>query len=184
MTELPDDVEQLKAMLLKLQAENRALQKTVDTQAEEVVELENKMQLLLEQLNLSKSKRFSAKSEKEPKGTFNEAEQQNALPKLPPKHHKKGRKPLPAELECEVHQHTLNVPYCECCNEALHKCGTEVSEELKIIPQKVSVVRHERTKYACRQCEKTQISSKIITAPRPANMIPKSIGSLRCCCDC
>ncbi|WP_305815066.1 IS66 family transposase [Photobacterium leiognathi] len=177
MTELPDDIEQLKAMLLKLQAENRALQKTVDTQAEEVIELENKMQLLLEQLNLSKSKRFSAKSEKEPKGTFNEAEQQNALPKLPPKHHKKGRKPLPTELEREVHQHTLNAPYCECCNEALHECGTEVSEELKIIPQKVSVVRHERTKYTCRQCEKTQISSKIITAPRPANMIPKSIGS-------
>jgi predicted nuclease with TOPRIM domain len=78
MTELPDDVEQLKAMLLKLQEENSALKMTVDTQAEEVVELENKMQLLLEQLNLSKSKRFSAKSEKEPKGTFNEAEQQNA----------------------------------------------------------------------------------------------------------
>lgn len=177
MIELPDDVEQLKTMLLKLQEENYALQKTVDTQAEEVVELENKMQLLIEQLNLSKSKRFSAKSEKEPKGTFNEAEQQNALPKSPPKHHKKGRKPLPAELEREVHQHTLNSPYCECCNEALHECGTEVSEELKIIPQKVTVVRHERTKYTCRQCEKTQTSSKIITAPRPASMIPKSIGS-------
>lgn len=177
MTDLPDDVEQLKAMLLKLQEENNVLKKTVDTQAEEVVELENKMQLLLEQLNLSNSKRFSAKSEKEPKGTFNEAEQQNALPKSAPKHHKKGRKPLPAELEREVYQHTLNAPYCECCNEPLHECGTEVSEELKIIPQKVSVVRHERTKYACRQCEKTQTSSKIITAPRPANMIPKSIGS-------
>ncbi|MEG3694207.1 IS66 family transposase [Vibrio coralliirubri] len=177
MTELPDDVEQLKAMLLKLQEENYELKKTVDTQAEEVVELENKMQLLLEELNLSKSKRFSAKSEKAPKGTFNEAEQQNALPKASPKHHKKGRKPLPVELDREVHQHTLNAPYCECCNEPLHPCGTEVSEELKIIPQKVSVVRHERTKYACRQCEKTQTSSKIVTAPRPANMIPKSIGS-------
>ncbi len=107
MSELPDDVEQLKAMLLKLQAENRALQKTIDTQAEEVVELENKMQLLLEQLNLSKSKRFSAKSEKEPKGTFNEAGQKNALSKLPPKYHKKGRKPLPAELEREVHQRSM-----------------------------------------------------------------------------
>ncbi len=64
MTELPDDIEQLKAMLLKLQAENRALQKTVDTQAEEAIELETKMQLLPEKPNLSKSKRFSAKSEK------------------------------------------------------------------------------------------------------------------------
>ncbi|WP_261875733.1 IS66 family transposase zinc-finger binding domain-containing protein [Vibrio celticus] len=49
----------------------------------------------------------------------------------------------------------------------------------KIIPQKVSVVRHERTKYACRQCEKTQTSSKIITAPRPANMLPKAWVALK-----
>ncbi|MDE1268568.1 IS66 family transposase, partial [Vibrio aestuarianus] len=59
----------------------------------------------------------------------------------------------------------------------LHKCGVETSEELKIIPQKISVIRHERTKYACRQCEHTEISSKIVTAPKPASMIPKSIGS-------
>ncbi|MEC6816693.1 hypothetical protein VXS05_16825 [Photobacterium toruni] len=59
------------------------------------------MQLLIKQLNLSKSKRFSAKNEKEPKGTFNEAEQQNAFPKPVPRHHKKARKPLPAELERE-----------------------------------------------------------------------------------
>ena len=184
MTHLPDDVEQLKAMLLKLQEENQSkdeviatLEQTVQTQAEEVVELEIKMQQLIEQLNLSKSKRFSAKSEKEPKGTFNEAEQQNALLKPAPKHHQKGRKPLPAELEREVHQHTLNTPYCECCQQPLHECGTEVSEELKIIPQKVTVIRHERTKYACRQCDKIQTSSKIITAPKPPNMIPKSVGS-------
>ncbi len=184
MTKFPDDVEQLKAMFLKLQDDNQSkdkaiatLEKTVKTQAEEVIELENKMQLLIEQLNLSKSKRFSAQSEKESKGTFNEAEQLNSLPKSDPKHHKKGRKPLPKGLKREVHQHTLNAPYCECCNEPLHECGTEVSEELKIRPQKVSVVRHERTKYACRQCEKTQTSSKIITAPKPANMIPQSIGS-------
>ncbi|MGF1681437.1 hypothetical protein [Photobacterium minamisatsumaniensis] len=40
MTELHGDVEQLKTMLLKLQEENCALKKSVDTQAEEVVELE------------------------------------------------------------------------------------------------------------------------------------------------
>ncbi len=67
MTELPNNVEQLKMMLLKLQEENYRLKKTIETQAEEVIELENRMQLLIEQLNLSKSKRFSAKSEKEPK---------------------------------------------------------------------------------------------------------------------
>ncbi len=52
----------------------------------------------------------------------------------------------------------------------------ETSEELKIIPQKISVIRHERTKYACRQCENTETSSKIVTTPKPASIIPKSIG--------
>ena len=44
MTELPDNVEQLKMKLLKLQEENYRLKKTVETQAEEVIELENKLQ--------------------------------------------------------------------------------------------------------------------------------------------
>lgn len=177
MTELPDDVEQLKAMLIQLQQEKLEVEQKVQTQQEEIVELETKVQLLVEQLNLSKSKRFSSQSEKTPKGTFNEAEQQNSVPKSNDVKKKPGRKPLPNELEREIHKHELNVPYCECCGEPLHKCGVETSEELKIIPQKVSVIRHERTKYACRQCEKTQTQSKIITAPKPASMIPKSMGS-------
>lgn len=41
----------------------------------------------------------------------------------------------------------------------------------------MSVIRHERTKYACRQCEQTAETSKVVTAPKPANMIPKSLGS-------
>lgn len=167
MNELPDDVEQLKAMLLQLQQEKQSL-------SEEVIELKSAVQLLTEQLNLSKSKRFAAQSEKHPKGTFNEAEQQN---KPEPKHHKKGRKPLPEGLERETRIHTLNAPHCDCCGDAMHECGSETSEELKIIPQKVSVIRHQRTKYACRTCEKTALKSQIITTPKPASMIPKSIAS-------
>ena len=181
MTELPNDIDQLKAMLLRLQEEVITLKKTVDTQAEEVVELNSQIQLLLEQLNLSKSKRFASQSEKIPKGTFNEAEQQDLLSKEKKKPEseaaKRGRKPLPETLEREISQHTLNAPYCDCCDTPLHECGIEISETLKILPQKVTVIRHERTKYACRQCEKTQTSSQIITAPKPASMIPKSLGS-------
>ncbi|MDV7106413.1 transposase, partial [Vibrio sp. TH_r3] len=177
MTELPDDVEQLKAMLLELHQQNEAKDKLLQAKQEEVVELETKVQLLLEQLNLSKSKRFSSQSEKIPKGTFNEAEQQTSVPKSDDEKKKTGRKPLPTELERETHKHELNAPYCDCCDEPLHECGVETSEELKIIPQKVSVIRHERIKYTCRQCEKTQTQSTIITAPKPASMIPKSLGS-------
>ena len=177
MTDLPNDIDQLKLMLVQLQEEKVQAEQLAQARLEEITELENKVQLLVEQLNLNKSKRFSSQSEKVPKGTFNEAEQQNALPKSNDEKKKTGRKPLPKELEREIHKHELNAPYCECCDEPLHECGVETSEELKIIPQKVSVIRHERTKYACRQCEKTQTKSKIITAPKPASMIPKSMGS-------
>lgn len=177
MTDLPDDTDQLKAMLLELHQQNEAKDKLLAAKQEEVVELKTKIELLVEQLNLSKSKRFSSQSEKTPKGTFNEAEQQKSTTTSDDQKKKRGRKPFPKELEREVHKHELNAPYCECCDEPLHQCGVETSEELKIIPQKVSVIRHERTKYACRQCEKTQTESKIITAPKPASMLPKSIGS-------
>ena len=135
-------------LLLQLQAKERA-------QSEEIAELKTTVQLLIEQLNLSKSKRFSSQSEKVAKGTFNEAEQQHALPNVNKSKAKTGRKPLPEALEREVYLHELSAPCCECCQTPLHECGKEVSEELKIIPQKVSVIRHERTKYTCRQCEKT-----------------------------
>jgi transposase len=86
LTDLPDDIAQLKAMLLQLQAKERA-------QAEEIAELKTTVQLLVEQLNLSKSKRFSSQSEKVAKGMFNEAEQQHALPNVNKSKAKTGRKP-------------------------------------------------------------------------------------------
>ncbi|OOE39547.1 IS66 family transposase [Salinivibrio kushneri] len=170
MTDLPDDIEQLKAMLLAKEA-------LLHDKEEEISALKNHVQLLIEQLNLSQSKRFAAQSEKVAKGTFNEAEQQDALPSAPKARRQTGRKPLPADLEREVHTHTLNTPYCACCDVPLHACGKEVSETLKIVPQRVSVIRHERTKYACRQCEQTAETSQVVTAPKPASMIPKSLGS-------
>jgi transposase len=170
MTDLPDDIAQLKAMLLAQDALLKAKE-------EEVAALKTQLELLVEQLNLNKSKRFAAQSEKVPKGTFNEAEQQDALPKPADKRGKKGRKPLPAELEREVQTHRLSAPVCNCCHTPLHECGKDISETLKIIPQKVSVIRHERIKYACRQCERTAETCHVITAPKPASMVPKSMGS-------
>lgn len=184
MTTLPDDIEQLKAMVLQLQqaadiaqAQASLAKEEVLVAQEEITELKTQIQLLIEQLNLSQSKRFSSKSEKVAKGTFNEAEQQDIAEPSTQTTKKTGRKPLPEALEREVITHEIDSPCCECCQSPLHQCGVETSEELKIIPQKVTVIRHERVKYACRQCEKTQTSSRIITTPKPPSLIPKSIGS-------
>ncbi len=59
MTDLPDDIEQLKAMLLELHNQNEAKEKLLVAKQEEVAELKTQVALLVEQLNLNKSKRFS-----------------------------------------------------------------------------------------------------------------------------
>jgi transposase len=50
--------------------------------------------------------------------------------------------------------------------------GEEISEQLDIVPAKIQVLVNVRKKYACRQCE-----SGVITAPLPAQPIPKSNAS-------
>lgn len=191
-TTLPDDIDELKRMLLALHAQSQHQAEQLNTQAEQlnsqteqlnlqaeqIIELKNRLQLALEQLNLSQAKRFGSQSEKTPKGTFNEAEQIQALDKACAKPAaKKGRQPLPAHLEREERNYELAEPVCECCGLPLHVCGVEESEQLKIIPAKISVIRHRQTKYACRHCEQTAERCQVVTAPKPAQPLPQSIAS-------
>lgn len=171
---LPDDINQLKQIIAQLHQQVNDLSQDNQTQAEEISELKTQVEYMREQLNLSKSKRFGKQSEKAPRGTFNEAEQQA---KAEPKHHKKGKQKLPEHLERETRVYTLDAPVCDCCQQSMHACGTQESEQLKIIPEKVSVIRHQQTKYACRSCEQTQTKSQIITASKPAQPIPGSVAS-------
>jgi transposase len=59
----------------------------------------------------------------------------------------------------------------------MHVCGSEISEQLKIIPARISVIRHKCTKYACRNCEQTAETSRVVTASKPKQPIPQSIAS-------
>ena len=166
-TELPDDIEQLKQMLIALQHDNQALSTENNI-------LKNKLEEALAQLKISRTKQFGRRSEKLAKGTFNEAEQhqKQAKPRS-----KTGRKPLPEHLEREVKLYALDNPLCDCCGQVMHECGVQESEQIKIIPEKISVIKHRQSKYACRQCETTATSSTILTAPKPAQPIPQSIAS-------
>ena len=178
MLSLPDDIDTLKRMLLELHAKNLHQAEQLDLQTEQIIELNNRLQLALEQLNLSKALRFGSQSEKTPKGTFNEAEQLKAEDNTSPKPAtKKGRQPLPTHLDREERTYELTEPVCECCDQPLHVCGIEESEQLKIIPAKISVIRHRQTKYACRHCEQKAERCQVITAPKPAQPLPQSIAS-------
>jgi len=86
---------------------------------------------------------------------------------------KAGRKPLPDSLPRIRIEHRVadadNV--CDCGCQRI-EMGEVTSEQLDIIPAKVQVIVNVRKKYACQQCE-----SGVITAPLPAQPIPKSNAS-------
>jgi transposase len=66
---------------------------------------------------------------------------------------------------------------CECCGGPLHEMSTKTREELKIVPAQVSVIRHVRHVYACRNCDRNETSTPIVTAPSPLPIIEKSLAS-------
>ncbi len=140
----------------------------------ENITLKDKLERALAQPNLNRAKRFGVQTEKAAKGTFNEAEQHASAS---PAHHKKGRQALPDELTREVTTYVIDEPMSDDCGHELHACGFEESEQVKIVPAHISVIKHRCTKYACRHCENTTTSSKIISASKPKQPIPGSVAS-------
>lgn len=170
-----NDLEKLQAQLEALQAQVQSLEADKLSLVEDKAEMQIRIDHLLAELKLSKSQKYGKKSEKAPRGTFNEAEQHQ--PKAEPKHHKKGKQVLAQHFEREEVKHQLTELDCPCCGGEMHHSGSEDSEQIKIIPAKISVIKHKQFKYACRLCEHNELSSKIITAPKPIQPIPGSIAS-------
>ena len=175
LTALQKQLAQMQAQLNALEAEKQSWQTEKEAFKEEKVEMQTRIDHLLAELKLSKSQKYGKKSEKAPRGTFNEAEQHKT--NEPPQHHKKGKQTLAEHFVREEVEHSLTMLDCPCCGEQMHHCGSEDSEQVKIIPAKISVIKHKQFKYACRGCEHKQLTSKIITAPKPAQPIPGSIAS-------
>jgi transposase len=168
--ELPNDVEQLKQIILRQQS---------------------RLNYLEEQFRLAQQNRFGASSEGHPgQGElFNEAEAELETPEpeqaapeekptTSPRKQPK-RKPLPKNLPREVVVHDIpeEDKVCACCNGALHKIGEDKSEKVEFIPAQVKVIEHIRPKYACRACEKDGTQNRIKQAPVPPSIIPKGYAT-------
>ena len=176
--QLPDDIDALKSLVA-----NQATQLDEFTVRNE--QLQSRVIILQEQLNLALAKRYAASSEKvspDQVCMFDEAEiDVEAAPDmdedviLVPAHkrRKRGRKPLPDNLPRidVIHELPESARYCDQDGQLLVEIGDVISEQLDIIPAKIQVIRHVRKKYACNcgQCIKT--------APLPAQPIPKSMAS-------
>jgi transposase len=155
--------------------------------------MKSQIQYLMEQLKLSKHRQFGASSEKSEYDQitlFNEAEAffeplaaEPALTEVTGHYRKKQRMvngELPEGIPVEVVAHKLpdSEQNCPVCEKALHVMGKEVvRRDLKLIPAKAVIVEHVQYTYACRNCEKHDISVPIVKAPMPAPVIKGSFAA-------
>lgn len=158
---------------------------------QQVQELSAKVKYYEELFRINQSKRFGSSSEKttdEQLSFFNEAEKNSrdnlAEPDLEEVTYKRRKsrglnKKSMEDLPVEVIEYDLSEDKQQCpeCNEKLHKMSKEVRKELVIIPAQVKVVKHVRSVYSCRKCERENIKTPIITAPMPAPVLAGSFVS-------
>ena len=171
LDQLPDDIDALKSLVADQVGRNEQLQ--------------SKVIILQEQLNLALARRYAASSEKfapDQIRLFDEAElETQAVASTEdetitvPEHtrRKRGRKKLPEALPRVEVIHDLpdHERVCPHDGNPLAEIGAVTSEQLDIIPAKIQVIRHVRKQYACScgQCIKT--------AALPPQPIPKSLAS-------
>lgn len=144
-----------------------------------------------EQLKLSRKRMFGASSEKtdeaqEQLNLFNEAEAEHVPINPEPtvetitykrKKQKGHREKVLENLPVETIEYTLEDTACAECGEPLHVMSKEIRKELIIIPAQVKVVEHISYVYSCRNCEKSNIATPVVTAPSPKGLVPKSLVS-------
>jgi len=149
----------------------------------------------MERLKLNNKKMFGSSSEKtecensdqislfnEVEATVDESIPEPELTEVKTHYRKKSKMKdrVPDDLPVEIVEHKLpeDEQTCPQCGEKLHVLGKEtVREELKIIPAKAVIVRHIRYTYACRNCEKNDITVPIIKAPVPNAVIKGGFAS-------
>lgn len=180
---LPESSEQLKQII-------SSLQQTLVEKENEAASYKSKYETILEQLRLAKQKQFARSSEKsiphpdlfDEAGTDLSAEVKEQLSDDPDSDitvaaHTRKKKPkrcvLPEDLPREtiVHDISENEKICD-CGEHLIKIDEEITEQLKYIPAKLSVVQHIRPKYACKPCQEN-----VKIAPMPRLLLPKSMAT-------
>ena len=184
---LPDDLDVLKAMVLKLQSELAIEQAKNKRQSDYISQL-------IEAIELAKHQHFGTRSEKSNGEQlplpFNEAEaladhegdqqdegverEKDTTTVASHQRRKGGRRPLPDYYPRIKVIHVLKKSDCECkdCKRELVEMGEKISEQIDLVPLTVRVIRHIRKTYRCPHCK-----SGVKTAPLPEQPIPSSIAS-------
>jgi transposase len=174
----------MKMLPESLTTDTATLHKMVHDYQFTVDEMQAKLTWYEEQFRLFKQRQFGDSSEKssDQMDLFNEAESildtlgsetEDNQETITYQRKTPGRRPLSKHIPRETIRYELPESERVCqCGHTLHEAGIERAEQLEIIPAQVKVIEHVQVKYGCRACE-----SGIITAPKPAQPIPRSFAS-------
>lgn len=179
--ELPNDIEELKRLLVAERAKLAAAKAGLVTKTLEIEKLKiqiarlkrmtfgassERMHRELEQLELKLEELETAQAQARAAAETEAAAEHEPAQEAAPA--KKQRRKLPEALP---RKEIVHEPACACacpaCGGALRKVGEDVTEILDYIPGRFEVVRHIRPAYSCRKCE------TMAQKPMPALPIPR-----------
>ena len=179
---LPDDIDQLKQLILDMQVKQDKQDALIESLKEEILFIKGLK-------HARKSEKWTAEDKKQ-MDLFNEMEQiadeSLQVPEEPVKKTRNGmnvgRKPIPESIPREEIIHDLpeeekNCPHCQSKRPLI---GQDESEELQFIPAKVIVKKHIKLKYGPCTCDNFQNDEDIPTIVRakaPPRIMPGSIAS-------
>ena len=176
---------------------SRAEYEEFQAQRKKISELESRVDLLMEALRLARHKQFGASSEKSEDTLveqlsflFNEAEVFSAAEKeeeavtivAAHKRHKKHEYTLdniPESMTTKQVEHRLEGGdlVCPQCGDTMAEIGKEVVRTLEIIPAQMVVREDVYYTYACQNCNREDIETPVVKAPREKNIIPGSFAT-------
>ena len=177
---------------------SRAEYEEFQAQRKKISELESRVDILMEALRLARHKQFGASSEKiedslmeQLSFLFNEAEVFSAAEKEAERNvtvvaahqrHKKHEYTLdniPEGIETRQVEHRLEGEdlVCPQCGDTMTEIGKEVVRTLEIIPAQMVVREDIYYTYACRTCNRVDIETPVVKAPREKNIIPGSFAT-------
>lgn len=166
----PYDLEELLKLLHEQQEINASQQQTILKMAEQMEQLQHRLDKLLHLLYGTQSeKKTKLKSEALPTDT--RVNTQDKKPKEVTSN-ANGRRSLPNDLLRVRVEHDVPEDQrgCPCCWRIRQRIGKAITEQLECKPAELYVVEHVRFKYGCQICK-----GNIVTAPLPAQPIDKGL---------
>ncbi|AXB76653.1 IS66 family transposase [Novosphingobium sp. P6W] len=165
--DLPEDMEQMAALVRELQAENAQLRALLKGMAHQAFgsRSERASAILGDQGILDLGDLVTT-----PAAAANDDGDAEDKPAVARPRRKRGVMALPAHIERVERVIDPDTLDCPCCAGTLHRIGEDASEALDWVPAIVRVIRTVRPRYACRKCREG-----VVQAPAPRRAIPGSM---------